>query len=99
MIKMKCCDERDERGTKKKSECLTGFEPMTSQIPVGRSNQLNYEETPGGLGHLLGSYVTRVLLTARISNVEIVMCMINNSEQEAPSSLYSRAGTNKFSLG
>ena len=27
-----------ERGTKKKSESPTGSEPMTSQIPVGRSN-------------------------------------------------------------
>ena len=78
---MKCCDQHDERETKKKSESPTGFEPMTSQIPVGRSNQLSYEETPGELGHLLGSYVTHVLLTARISNVEIVMCVINNNER------------------
>ena len=42
------------------------------------SNQLGYEETPGELGHLLGSYATHILLTARISNVEIVVCVINN---------------------
>ena len=34
-------------------------------------------ETLGELGHLLGSYVTRVLHTARISNVESV-CSIDN---------------------
>ncbi len=34
---------RYERGTKKKSESPTGIEPMASQIPVGRSNQLSYE--------------------------------------------------------
>ena len=32
-----------EHGTKKNSESSTGIEPMASQIPVGRSNQLSYE--------------------------------------------------------
>ena len=31
-----------ERGTKKKSESPTGFEPMTSQTPGGRSMHLSY---------------------------------------------------------
>ncbi len=32
-----------EHETKKNSESPTGIEPMASQIPVGRSNQLSYE--------------------------------------------------------
>ena len=32
-----------EHGTKKTSESPTGIEPMASQIPVGRSNQLSYK--------------------------------------------------------
>ncbi len=32
-----------ERGTKKKSESPTEIEPMASQLPVERSNQLGYE--------------------------------------------------------
>lgn len=32
MIRMKCCHEL---GIKKKSVPLTGFEPMTSQVPFG----------------------------------------------------------------
>ena len=31
-----------DRGKKKKSESPTGFEPMTSQTPGGRSNHLSY---------------------------------------------------------
>ena len=34
-----------EHGTKKNSESLTGIEPMASQIPVGRSNQLSYRDS------------------------------------------------------
>ena len=38
---------------------------------------------PGEQGHLLlGSYVTRVLHTARISNVESVTSVINNEDGE-----------------
>ncbi len=32
-----------KRGTDFLSESLTGIEPMASQIPIGRSNQLSYE--------------------------------------------------------
>ena len=36
-------------------------------------------DAPGELGHFLGSYVTRVLQTARISNVENIITVINNN--------------------
>lgn len=35
-------------------------------------------EILGGLGNLLGSYVTRVLNTARINNVDSVVNVVNN---------------------
>ena len=41
-----------ERGTKKKSESQTGFEPMTSQTPGGHSTHLSH----------MGSYVVKKLL-------------------------------------
>ena len=39
------------------------------------SDALTTELTHGQLGHIQGSHVTRVLSTARISNVEILICM------------------------
>ena len=43
-VKMKksACPWHHSRGTKKKSESPTGFEPMTSQTPGGRSIHLSY---------------------------------------------------------
>ena len=35
---------------------------------------LELRRTHGEQGHILGSYLTRVLLTARISNVDVVLC-------------------------
>ena len=46
-----------------------GIEPMASQIVVGHSNHWA-TRTHGELDHLIGSYVTRILHTARIRNVE-----------------------------
>ncbi len=43
-----------EHGTKKNSESPTGIEPMASQIPVGRSNQLSYERLVVSWAILLG---------------------------------------------
>ena len=50
----------------------TEFEPMTSQTP-GRPLSTEVRRTHGEQGHILGSYLTRVLHTARIGNVEIVV--------------------------
>ena len=35
---------------------------------------LELRRTYGERGHILGSYLTRVLQTARINNVEVVLC-------------------------
>ena len=40
---------------------------------------LSYGENRGEQGHILGSYLTRVLHTARISNVDCVMYKIKKS--------------------
>ena len=48
------------------------FEPMTSQTRGGRSTT-ELRRTQGERGHILGSYLTRVLHAARISNVEVVL--------------------------
>ena len=45
---------------------------MTSQTP-GRPLSTELRRTHGEQGHILGSYLTRVLRTARIGNVEIVV--------------------------
>ena len=58
-----------ERGTVKNSESWTGIEPMASQILWLGGLTTELQETLGKLDHLLGSYVTHVLHTARISNV------------------------------
>ena len=61
--------------TKRKSESQTGFEPMTSQSPGGRSIHLSYRELMESEAiHILGSYLTRALHIARISNVNVVLC-------------------------
>ena len=44
--------------------------PYTGRTLSPPSNGLSHEVS----GHILGSYVTRVLHTARVSNVESVMC-------------------------
>ena len=55
-IKLSACHER---GTKKKSESPTGFEPLTSQTPGGHSIYLSYGELMVHICHasciLLGS--------------------------------------------
>jgi len=60
---------------KEKSESLAGIEPWPS---IHRWDALASElqRTCGKLGHIQGSCIrmTYVLRTARISNVEIVMC-------------------------
>ena len=65
---------------KKEYESPTVIEPMTYRSPVGCSN---HWATKGELGHIQGSCMTCVLRTARISNVEIVMCMINKISCDA----------------
>ena len=50
---------------------------MTSQSPGGRSIHLSYRELMGGEAihnFILGSYWTRALHIARISNVNVVLC-------------------------
>ena len=46
---------------------------MTFRLPV-RCCTTEPQRTPDQLGHILGSYVTSVLHTARISNVERILC-------------------------
>ena len=57
------------RDKEKKSESQTRFEPMTSQTPGGRSTT-ELRRTHGEQSHILGSYLTRVQHTTKISNVE-----------------------------
>ncbi len=52
-----------------------GIEPMPAQKTGWALQPTELRETRGELGHLLGWYVTRVLHTARISNVEIIKCV------------------------
>ena len=66
----------NERGGKK-SESQTGIVPMASQIPLLGALTTKLRETLGKLGQLLGSHVTRVLHTARISNVDVIIIMCN----------------------
>ena len=56
-----------ELGAKKKSESPIGFKPMSSHRAGALSSELR--RTRGEQGHILGSYLTRALHTARISNV------------------------------
>ena len=63
-----------ERGTKKISETAKGFEPMTSQTPGGCSIHLSYGELMESEAIILGSYLTCILHTARINNVDISLC-------------------------
>ena len=51
----------------------TGFEPMTSQTPSGHSIHLSYRELMESMAIILGSYLTGVLHTAKISNVKIIL--------------------------
>ena len=72
-VKMKWSAACHERGTKKKSKSLTGFEPMTSQTPGGRFIHSSYGELMESEAIILGSYLTRILHTARISNVDVAL--------------------------
>ena len=48
---------------------------MTSQSPGGRSIHLSYREVMESEAiHILGSYLTRALHIARISNVNVILC-------------------------
>ena len=48
---------------------------MTTQTPGrGALYPLELRRTHGERGHILGSYLTRVLHTARISQVDVVLC-------------------------
>ena len=51
-----------------------GYEPQLVLIASWTLYQLSYMELVGELGHVLGSYVTSVLHTVRISNVKSVLC-------------------------
>ena len=53
-LKMIFFNNDTSMGQRKNSESLTGIEPMASQIPVGRSNQLSYKRLVVSFGHLLG---------------------------------------------
>ena len=59
-------------GQRKKSESPTGFEPMTSQTAASTLST-GQRRTHGERGHILSSYLTCVLQTARISNVKIIL--------------------------
>ena len=72
-MKMKCSGCH-ERGTKKKSESPTGLEPVTSQTPGGRSIHFEPPRIHRERDNILGSYLTRVQRTGRISNVDVVLC-------------------------
>ena len=69
-----------ERGTKKKSESPTGIEPMTSHTPVRRSNHWATGRLATSEVIFTEFVVTRVLHTARISNVESTVC--DNKERK-----------------
>ena len=63
-----------EAGTKKKIWVLDRI--RTYDLPnTGRAlYPLELRKIHGERGHILGSYLTRVLHTARISNVDVAMC-------------------------
>ena len=60
-------------GQREKSESPTALEPIT--LTAHRSDTLTTElqETGDDLGYILGSYMTCVLHTAKINNVQRVM--------------------------
>ena len=58
-------------GQRKKSESPTGFEPMTSQ--TAGEHSIHWATENSWRGHILSSYLTCVLQTARISNVKIIL--------------------------
>ena len=59
----------------KKSEFPMRIRTPASSDFAGRTlYQVSYRELIGELSHFLGSYVTSVLHTARVSNVESVLC-------------------------
>ena len=65
---------------KEKTEFPIGTEPTTFRTPVGCSNHWATKDS-WRAGPKEGSCMTCVLRTARISNVEIVMCLISKEIQ------------------
>ena len=63
-----------ERGTKKNLRPRKDSKPMTSQTPGGCSIHLSYGELMESEAIILGSYLTCILHTARINNVDISLC-------------------------
>ena len=63
-----------EGGTKAKTETPTGIEPTTSRTLVGRSNHWATERLVASEVTFARFVLTRVLHTARISNVESTLC-------------------------
>ena len=65
-----------EHETVKNSESLTGMEPWPPRYRLGALTT-KLQEVLGELGHQLG---LAVLHTARISDVESIVCVINNED-------------------
>ena len=64
--------EKEKNPNNPNPKSPTGFEPMTSQTPGRCSIHSSFEELIES--EILGSYLTHILHTARISNVNVVMC-------------------------
>ena len=56
-------------GRRKHYESPTGIEPMASQIPVGRSNQLSYEKLVVNLAILLGDFFLCHMLVSLLKKI------------------------------
>ena len=63
------------RDGEKKAESPRGIETMTFRLPVGCSNHWSTKDS-WRMGHIQDSCMICVLRAARISNVEIAMCVI-----------------------
>ena len=61
-----------ERGTKKKiADRIRTYDLSNTRWEL---YPLELQRTPREQGHILGSYLTNVLHTARTSNVDVVLC-------------------------